>query len=242
VVAVTGVGGGAGRTTTTVALGATLAVAKHHPVVALDAAGEPAGMLASRVPRTTPATVHEYLRDPAPADAYAADSYLNVDASGLRVLAGGRPGHREPVTDAGVADAVLRLARWHPVLLLDLPPISSGSAWPWVRRRAAVVVLVVRAAAPDLVLLAEMLNVLQQAGMAAPRQRAVVVVNHTVPRTGGRAARVAEQLVAARVRSVVRVPFDRRLCGGQEVALYQLARRTRIALLRVAAQCAAQFQ
>jgi MinD-like ATPase involved in chromosome partitioning or flagellar assembly len=242
VVAVTGVGGGAGRTTVTAMLGATLATVRRQPVVAVDASAQPVGMLASRLERTTSATVHELRAGVRRMGGRGAAACLNVDPSGLLVLAGGRPAAARLLDSATLAAAVGALTAWYPLLLLDLPPAPGDAAWSWVQNRAAVVVFVVRAAAPDLTLLAETLPVLERAGMAAPGGRTVVVINQSVPGQLPREARLAAQLVAARVRSTVRLRFDGRLADGQRIRLSRLSRRSRNCALRLAAECGQRFR
>jgi MinD-like ATPase involved in chromosome partitioning or flagellar assembly len=243
VLAVTGLAGGAGRTTVTAALGETLALVRGHAVVAVDATVQPHGMLATRLEQRTPATAHEFLATAVPADGRTVTSFLNGHPSRLLVLAGDRPAGGRILQAGAVAEAVRRLSFWYPLLLIDFSasPGDPG-VWPWVRQRAAAVVLVARAAGPDLSMVAEALPVLTRAGLAGPGGRVVVVVNQTVPGRLSREAQVAEQLVAARVRSVVRLPYDDRLSEGRPINVGGLRRRTRTALLQIAAACGARFQ
>lgn len=242
-VAVSSIAGGAGRTTVTVALGQLLAVRTGGPVVAVEAAAEPLGTMSSRVRLTTDSTVRDLYTGPRPTSRDEVSSMLNLDDSGLLTLVG-EPSQATPWPRARtVAAAVDRLLEWFPVAVLDLPasPLSRV-AWPWVSTRAAAVVLVARATGPDLSLLAETLPVLDRLGLAGLAGRVVVVINHTSRDRPGRDAQAGEQLVAARVRSVLQLPYDEQLAGTREIRPEALGRHTRAALLQIAAACGAQFQ
>jgi MinD-like ATPase involved in chromosome partitioning or flagellar assembly len=243
VVAVSGIAGGAGRTTLSVALGQTLASLRPDPVVAVEAAAEPLGTMSSRVRLTTSASVHDLYTGPRPTSRDAVSSMLNLDHSGLLTLVGDASGAALWPRPRAVSAAVDRLLEWYRLAVLDLPasPVSRV-AWPWVSTKAAAVVLVARATGPDLSLLAETIPVLTHLGLAGAGGRVIVVVNHTGRGSLNRDAQAAEQLVAARVRSVVRLPYDEQLAGTREIRLDRLSRPTRTALLRIAAACGARFQ
>jgi MinD-like ATPase involved in chromosome partitioning or flagellar assembly len=243
-IAVTSLAGGVGRTTVTAAVGQMLATVRQAPVVAVDATAQPQGMLASRLERTTSATAHELLAAPASVEAAAASSFLNRDPSGLLVLAGDRPATGARMLAPGaVAAAIVRLSAWYPLTLADFAASPADpAAWPWIRMRASTVLVVARATGPDLSMVAEAIPVLMRAGLAAQAGRIVVVANQTTPGRLSREAQVAEQLAAARVKSVVRLPYDDKLAEGRPIHIGGLRRRTRMALLQIAAACGARFQ
>jgi MinD-like ATPase involved in chromosome partitioning or flagellar assembly len=237
-VAVTGVGGGAGRTTVAAGLGLTFVEFESCRVGAIDATPRPVGTLRFRVGGTGAPTVHQYLSGarllpPQPGGG---------DPDRLRVLAGESPESGRGLGRAALAHAVVRLSAQCPLLVLDCQPSPEETSWPWVHSRAAAVVFVVRAAVPDLQLLAGTLNAMERAGMAAVAHRSVVVINLTVPRAPGRATRLAAAQLGARVRSVKRLPYDPRLAGGEPVVLAQLNRHTRQALAGIAIECATRFR
>jgi MinD-like ATPase involved in chromosome partitioning or flagellar assembly len=270
VVAVTGAGGGAGRTTVTAALG--LVYAEYETsVAAVDATPTPTGMLGTRVGGGSAITVHQFLagmrlgppQQPHPASpppeagspqaasptraASASTQLTTVPATppraraGLRVLAGERPDRGRGVNAAALAGSLVGLAPVCPLLLLDCQPAYDQTSWPWVGSRAAAVVFVARYAEADIQLLAEVLNGLQRIGMTALAHRAVVVLNKTIPRAPGREAQRAATQLQARVRSIHPLPYDPALAGGKPIELDRLDRKTRNALSGIAMECATRF-
>lgn len=207
--------GGVGATTVTALLGMALADAHSGPVIAVDAHPE-RGTLGDRVAAAATANVREIARR-APRIRSAADlSELAAhDATGLTVLpsdAGTAPSR--PLT-AHAYDAVADVAgRFSSVVLTDGASGLLEPAMHAALKRADGLVLVSGGSADEARLASETVDWLHAHGLGALAGRTVVALNTATPGTDLKLLPQIETHFRARVRDVVRIPYDEELSPG----------------------------
>jgi putative peptide zinc metalloprotease protein len=233
--------GGVGKTTITLALGSTFALLRGDRVIAVDANPD-AGNLAHRVAPPHDRTVTDVLRDLHGIETYAALRRYTSQAveSRLEVLASD--------DDPGIGMALARddyhrliglLDRFYNVILLDTGTGILDSANQGLLTEADQVVLVVRAGLDGGRAGALTLDWMDQHGFEDLVARTVVVVN--AERRGSEPPEPMRRHFEKRCARVVTVPWDDALEPGALTDMSSLHRRTREALVDIAAAVADNF-
>lgn len=241
-IAVLSLKGGVGKTTITAALGATFASIRGDRVIAVDANPD-RGTLSQKVPVETPATVRHLLRDAAGIQRYSdVRSYTNQGPSRLEVLAS----ESDPaVSEAFSADDYSRtlaiLERFYSLVLTDCGTGLLNSAMSAVLAKADVLVVVSSGAIDGVRTAAATLDWLDAHGYEELVRGSIAVINAVRPRAGKVDMQKVVDHFSRRCRAVRLVPFDPHLEQGAEIALEQLTRETREALIELAALVADGF-
>ncbi|EWT01092.1 membrane protein [Intrasporangium oryzae NRRL B-24470] len=234
--------GGVGKTTVTVALGATFAMRRGDRVVAVDANPD-AGNLARRIAGDCPRTITDLLADVEAVDTFSAmRRYTSqCDESRLEVLASDddarisqgldRPGYRRVVS---------LLDHYYNLILLDTGTGILDSANQGLIAEADQLVLVLRPALDGARAGAQTLDWLDQHGYADLVSSAVVVIN-AVTRPEDHTVRIVTDHFAQRCAHVAQVPWDPALETGGRTTLSRMAPRTQEAFVDVAAAVADRF-
>ncbi|WP_239395606.1 MinD/ParA family protein, partial [Frankia sp. CiP3] len=241
-IAVMSLKGGVGKTTTTVALGSTLASLRGDRVVAIDANPD-RGTLGAKVPRTCTNTVRDLLDNAGSLDRYVdVRRYLSQADSRLEVLASANAPEISQAfadTDYLAVDGILQ--RHYSILLTDCGTGILHSAMPAVLRLADTLVIVSSSSADGGSSASATLDWLDAHGYAAQVRAAVTVIS-TFP-TNGESVDLStlEQHFTARTRRVVRVPYDPHLAIGGRIMLEGMRKATRQAFLEIAGAVAERF-
>lgn len=233
--------GGVGKTTITLALGSTFALLRGDRVIAVDANPD-AGNLAHRVAPPHDRTVTDVLRDLDQITTYAALRRYTSQAaeSRLEVVASD--------DDPGIGMALARddyhrliglLDRFYNLILLDTGTGILDSANQGLLTEADQVVLVVRAGLDGGRAGALTLDWMDQHGFEDLVARTVVVVN--AERRGSGPPELMLRHFERRCARVVTVPWDDALEAGALTDMSSLHRRTRDALVDIAAAVADNF-
>ena len=233
--------GGVGKTTITLALGSTFAMLRGDRVVAVDANPD-AGNLAHRVAPPHDRTITDVLRDLDDITSYAALRGYTSQAleSRLEVLAS----DDDPrIGMALVRDDYHRLVdlldHFYNLILLDTGTGILDSANQGLLTEADQVVLVVRAGLDGGRAGALTLDWMDQHGFEDLVARTVVVVN--AERRGSEPPELMRRHFEKRCARVVTVPWDDALEPGALTDMSSLHRRTRDALVDIAAAVADNF-
>lgn len=233
--------GGVGKTTITLALGSTFALLRGDRVIAVDANPD-AGNLAHRVAPPHDRTVTDVLRDLAGISTYATLRRYTSQAleSRLEVLASD--------DDPRIGMALARddyhrliglLDRFYNLILLDTGTGILDSANQGLLTEADQVVLVVRSGLDGGRAGALTLDWMDQHGFDDLVARTVVVVN--AERRGAEPPEPMRRHFEKRCARVVTVPWDDALEPGALTDMSALHRRTRDALVDIAAAVADNF-
>ncbi|MGA5638312.1 MinD/ParA family ATP-binding protein [Streptomyces cinereoruber] len=242
-IAVIGLDGGAGKTTTTLALGTVLARERADRVVAVDASPD-SGALGRRVQRQSDATVHDLV-----VAAPRLRTYMDIRAftsqtpSGLEVVAHDLdPADPRTFDERDYRQVVGLLGGHYPIVLTD-----SGTGMPHDTLRAVLELsdqLVVAAAPGEdgMSGAALVFDRLTALGHEEKARQAVTVVSG-VRSSSGRSVWTDEAVARfrQRCRAVVTVPHDPRLARGDEVDPAWLRSRTRAAYYELAALVVQNF-
>ncbi|WP_225447277.1 MinD/ParA family protein [Streptacidiphilus sp. PB12-B1b] len=241
-IAVISLKGGVGKTTTTMALGATLATERQDKVIAVDANPD-AGTLGRRVRRETGATI----RDLVTAIPYL-NSYMDMRRftsqapSGLEILANDvDPAVSTTFNDADYRQVIDFLGRQYPIVLTDSGTGLLYSAMRGVLELADQLIVVSTPSVDGASSASTTLDWLSANGYADLVQRSLTVVSGV--RETAKMIRI-EDIVAhfqTRCRGVVVVPFDEHLAAGAEVDLARMKAKTREAYFDLAALVASDF-
>ncbi|AUA10436.1 hypothetical protein CFP59_02535 [Streptomyces malaysiensis subsp. malaysiensis] len=230
----------AGRTVTTLALGAVLAGERQDEVIAVDAM--PGGdTLSRRVDARSDWTVHDLARADLPGD--DADSIRRFTSrlpSGLEVLLGDPTpmslvGRAAPIDDMEYRRVMALLARHYPIVLSDSDTGALHDSMRGILDLADQLIIVTTPSVEYMRSAHITLDQLAEDGHADLVRRVITVVNmsHDVPWTDH-----YEGLTAGfrdRSRGVVVVPYDEHLASRGEIDLRRLASRTLDAYLDLAA-------
>jgi MinD-like ATPase involved in chromosome partitioning or flagellar assembly len=207
--------GGVGATTVTAMLGMALADVRNGAVLAVDAHPE-RGTLGDRVGDPASTNVREIARRASRIQSPAELSGLAAhDVTGLDVLpsdAGTTPSR--PLT-AHAYDAVADVAgRFYSVVLTDGASGLLEPAMHAALQRADGLVLVSGGSADEARLASETIDWLHAHGLADLAERTVVALNTATPGTDLKLLPQIETHFRARVRDVVRIPYDEELSPG----------------------------
>ncbi|CAJ65340.1 conserved hypothetical protein; putative signal peptide [Frankia alni ACN14a] len=241
-IAVLSLKGGVGKTTTTVAVGSTLASLRGDRVVAIDANPD-RGTLGSKVPRTSAHTVRELLEDAPRLHRYVdVRKYLSQADSRLEVLASANDPELSDTFGADDYRAVDDLLQRHySILLTDCGTGILHSAMHGVLELADTLVIVSSATADGGSSASATLDWLDAHGYADHVREAVAVIS-MFPAQGERVdVDALARHFEARTRRVVQVPFDPHLADGGRIVLSDLKRETRTAYREIAGAVAERF-
>ncbi|MDT0310201.1 MinD/ParA family protein, partial [Streptomyces sp. DSM 44917] len=241
-IAVISLKGGVGKTTTTTALGATLASERQDKVIAIDANPD-AGTLGRRVRRETGATI----RDLVGAIPYL-NSYMDIRRftsqapSGLEILANDvDPAISTTFNDEDYRRVIEVLGRQYPIILTDSGTGLLYSAMRGVLDLAHQLIIVSTPSVDGASSASTTLDWLAAHGYGELVARSVTVISGV--RETGKLVKV-EDIVAhfrTRCRGVVVAPFDEHLAAGAELDLDLMRPRTRQAYFDLAALIAEDF-
>ncbi|MFL0026894.1 NB-ARC domain-containing protein [Streptomyces sp. NBUL23] len=228
--------GGTGKTTTAVALGATLAGQRDDPVIALDAS--PAGgTLGRRVRRENDFTVLDLLAALPTLDGHdAIRDFTTTGPNGLEILAHDvTPTLSTPFSAQQYHRVVDALTRAYPLVVTDSGTGLMQEAMHGVLSLTDQLVVVATASVDGAGIADVTLDWLSRHGHAELARRALVVLSAVHPGPARvRTDRIVKHF-ADRCQGVVTVPFDEHLATGAELDLSQLRADTRRAYARLAA-------
>ncbi|MEV8325807.1 AAA family ATPase [Kitasatospora sp. NPDC056731] len=235
-IAVIGLKGGVGKTSTTLALGSVLAEIRADKVVAVDANPD-TGTLSKRVHRETGATVHDMLAAEATITGYMdVRRFTSLTPSGLEVLANDSdPAIANSFSGEHYRRLVDLLARQYPIILADCGTGLLHSSMRAVLDLADQLVITATTSIDGASSADATLEWLYTNGYGSLAQRSVTLISSV--RSSGRTIRV-EELVAHfenRCRGVVVLPFDEHLALGGEFDPAKLRPKTRRAYLDLTA-------
>ncbi|MEU9832222.1 MinD/ParA family protein [Streptosporangium sp. NPDC048047] len=240
-IAVMSLKGGVGKTTTTVALGNTLASLRGDRVIAIDANPD-RGTLGLKVKSETAATIRTMLAEAPHILRYAdARAFTSQSSARLEVLAS----DTDPaVSEAFNADDYRTVAgiieRYYSICITDCGTGLLHGAMDATLELADQIVLVTLVAVDGASSAAATLDWLTAHGHADLVRNAIVVLNAVEPKTDVDLS-LLERHFASRCRAVVRIPYDPHLKEGAEVDLARLRPTTRGAYLRLAAAAGQSF-
>ncbi|MDQ0681119.1 MinD-like ATPase involved in chromosome partitioning or flagellar assembly [Streptomyces achromogenes] len=241
-IAVISLKGGVGKTTTTTALGATLATERQDRVIAIDANPD-AGTLSRRVHRETTATIRDLVAEiPHLTNYMAVRRFTSQAPSGLEILAN----EADPTLSTAFNDEDYRrvvgcLGQHYPIILTDSGTGLLHSAMRGVLDVADQLIVVATSSVDGATSASTTLDWLSAHGYDDLVKRSLTVVSEA--RKKSRAVKVNEVVdhFRARCRGVVEIPFDEHLAAGAEVDLAQMNGRTREAYYNLATLVATDF-
>ncbi|GHF92136.1 hypothetical protein GCM10018787_46160 [Streptomyces thermodiastaticus] len=241
-IAVISLKGGVGKTTTTTALGSTLATERQDKILAIDANPD-AGTLGRRVRRETGATI----RDLVQAIPYL-HSYMDIRRftsqapSGLEIIANDvDPAVSTTFNDEDYRRAIDVLGKQYPIILTDSGTGLLYSAMRGVLDLADQLIIISTPSVDGASSASTTLDWLSAHGYSDLVARSITVISGV--RETGKMIKV-EDIVAhfeTRCRGVVVVPFDEHLAAGAELDLDMMRPKTREAYFNLAAMVAEDF-
>ncbi|MFE7194648.1 MinD/ParA family protein [Kitasatospora sp. NPDC057541] len=235
-IAVISLKGGVGKTTTTTALGATLASERQDKVIAIDANPD-AGTLGRRVKRQTGATIRDLVTAIPHLRSYMdIRQFTSQDLhSGLEILANDvDPAVSTTFNDSDYRQVIDVLGRQYPIILTDSGTGLLYSAMRGVLDLADQLIIVSTPSVDGASSASTTLDWLSAHGYADLVQRSITVVSGV--RETAKMIKV-EDIVAhfrTRCRGVVVVPFDESLAAGAEVNLDMMRPKVREAYFDLA--------
>lgn len=241
-IAVISLKGGVGKTTTTTALGSTLATERQDKILAIDANPD-AGTLGRRVRRETGATI----RDLVQAIPYL-NSYMDIRRftsqapSGLEIIANDvDPAVSTTFNDEDYRRAIEVLGKQYPIILTDSGTGLLYSAMRGVLDLADQLIVISTPSVDGASSASTTLDWLSAHGYADLVQRSITVISGV--RETGKMIKVDDivQHFQTRCRGVVVVPFDEHLSAGAEVDLDMMRPKTRDAYFNLSALIAEDF-
>ncbi|MFJ2026392.1 SCO5717 family growth-regulating ATPase [Streptomyces sp. NPDC087897] len=241
-IAVISLKGGVGKTTTTTALGSTLATERQDKILAIDANPD-AGTLGRRVRRETGATI----RDLVQAIPYL-NSYMDIRRftsqapSGLEIIANDvDPAVSTTFNDEDYRRAIDVLGKQYPIILTDSGTGLLYSAMRGVLDLADQLIIISTPSVDGASSASTTLDWLSAHGYADLVQRSLTVISGV--RETGKMIKVDDivQHFETRCRGVVVVPFDEHLAAGAEVDLDMMRPKTREAYFNLSALVAEDF-
>ena len=241
-IAVISLKGGVGKTTTTTALGATLASQRQDRVLAIDANPD-AGTLSLRARRESSATIRDMIPEiPHLTHYMAVRRYTSQSSSGLEILANDvDPAVSTAFTDEDYRQVVNCLGQHYPIILTDSGTGLLHTAMHGVLDLADQLIVVATPSVDGATSASTTYDWLNAHGYGDLVQRSITVVSEA--RRTSKSIRVND-IVAhfrARCRGVVAVPYDEHLAAGAEVDLAQMKPKTRAAYFDLATLVAEDF-
>ncbi|MEU9654150.1 SCO5717 family growth-regulating ATPase [Streptomyces sp. NPDC048110] len=241
-IAVISLKGGVGKTTTTTALGSTLATERQDKILAIDANPD-AGTLGRRVRRETGATI----RDLVQAIPYL-NSYMDIRrftsqaSSGLEIIANDvDPAVSTTFNDEDYRRAIDVLGQQYPIILTDSGTGLLYSAMRGVLDLADQLIIISTPSVDGASSASTTLDWLSAHGYADLVSRSITVISGV--RETGKMIKVDDIVghFQTRCRGVVVVPFDEHLAAGAEVDLDMMRPKVREAYFNLAAMVAEDF-
>ncbi|MFJ9598152.1 SCO5717 family growth-regulating ATPase [Streptomyces virginiae] len=241
-IAVISLKGGVGKTTTTTALGATLATERQDKILAIDANPD-AGTLGRRVRRETGATI----RDLVQAIPYL-NSYMDIRRftsqapSGLEIIANDvDPAVSTTFNDEDYRRVIETLGRQYPIILTDSGTGLLYSAMRGVLDLADQLIIISTPSVDGASSASTTLDWLSAHGYADLVSRSLTVISGV--RETAKMIKIEDivQHFETRCRGVVVVPFDEHLAAGAEVDLDMMRPKTREAYFNLSALVAEDF-
>ena len=236
-VAVLSLKGGAGKTTTVVGLGATLATIRGDRVIAVDANPD-RGTLSDRVRLETAATIRDLLNEQDQVRRYAdMQAFVSQAPSRLEVLVSDRdPGVSDAFSDDDYCRVARLLERFYSICLTDCGTGLLYSAMAGVLRLADQIVVVSSPSVDGARSASATLDWLAAHNCEDLVGNGVVVLSAIRPKSKSTVdLDRLEQHFASRCRAVVRIPYDPHLDEGAEIELELLSAETAGAYLTLAA-------
>ncbi|MCB5169967.1 MinD/ParA family protein [Streptomyces bambusae] len=241
-IAVISLKGGVGKTTTTTALGATLATERQDRILAIDANPD-AGTLGRRVRRETGATIRDLVQAIPHLNSYMDIRRFTSQApSGLEIIANDvDPAVSTAFNDEDYRRAIDTLGRQYPIVLTDSGTGLLYSAMRGVLDLADQLIIVSTPSVDGASSASTTLDWLSAHGYHELVSRSLTVISGV--RETGRMIKVDDivQHFRLRCRGVVVVPFDEHLAAGAEVDLDMMRPRTREAYFDLATLVAEDF-
>ncbi|MEV4048178.1 MinD/ParA family protein, partial [Streptomyces sp. NPDC049744] len=241
-IAVISLKGGVGKTTTTTALGSTLATERQDKILAIDANPD-AGTLGRRVRRETGATI----RDLVQAIPYL-NSYMDIRrftsqaSSGLEIIANDvDPAVSTTFNDEDYRRAIDVLGQQYPIILTDSGTGLLYSAMRGVLDLADQLIIISTPSVDGASSASTTLDWLSAHGYADLVSRSITVISGV--RETGKMIKVDDIVghFQTRCRGVVVVPFDEHLAAGAEVDLDMMRPKVREAYFNLSAMVAEDF-
>ncbi|MBH1934062.1 AAA family ATPase [Streptomyces sp. AV19] len=241
-IAVISLKGGVGKTTTTTALGATLANERQDKILAIDANPD-AGTLGRRVRRETGATIRDLVQAIPGLNSYMdIRRYTSQAPSGLEIIANDvDPAVSTTFNDEDYRRAIDVLGRQYPIILTDSGTGLLYSAMRGVLDLADQLIIVSTPSVDGASSASTTLDWLSAHGYAELVGRSLTVISGV--RETGKMIKV-EDIVShfeTRCRGVVVVPFDEHLAAGAELDLEMMRPKTRESYFTLAAMVAEDF-
>jgi MinD-like ATPase involved in chromosome partitioning or flagellar assembly len=241
-IAVISLKGGVGKTTTTTALGSTLATERQDKVIAIDANPD-AGTLGRRVRRETGATIRDLVSSIPYLNSYMdIRRFTSQAASGLEILANDvDPAVSTTFNDEDYRRVIDILGRQYPIILTDSGTGLLYSAMRGVLDLADQLIIISTPSVDGASSASTTLDWLSAHGYGDLVQRSITVISGV--RETGKMIRV-EDIVShfeTRCRGVVTVPFDEHLSAGAELDLDMMRPKTREAYFNLSAMVAEDF-
>ncbi|WP_242705340.1 MinD/ParA family ATP-binding protein [Streptomyces griseocarneus] len=241
-IAVISLKGGVGKTTTTTALGATLASERQDKILAIDANPD-AGTLGRRVRRETGATIRDLVQAIPHLNSYMdIRRYTSQAPSGLEIIANDvDPAVSTTFNDEDYRRAIDVLGRQYPIILTDSGTGLLYSAMRGVLDLADQLIIISTPSVDGASSASTTLDWLAAHGYGELVSRSITVISGV--RETGKLIKV-EDIVShfeTRCRGVVVVPFDEHLATGAEVDLEMMRPKTREAYFHLSAMVAEDF-
>lgn len=241
-IAVISLKGGVGKTTTTTALGATLATERQDKILAIDANPD-AGTLGRRVRRETGATIRDLVQAIPHLNSYMDIRRFTSQApSGLEIIANDvDPAVSTTFNDEDYRRAIDVLGKQYPIILTDSGTGLLYSAMRGVLDLADQLIIISTPSVDGASSASTTLDWLSAHGYADLVQRSLTVISGV--RETGKMIKVDDivQHFRTRCRGVIVVPFDEHLAAGAEVDLDMMRPKTREAYFHLSALVAEDF-
>ncbi|WAX77646.1 SCO5717 family growth-regulating ATPase [Streptomyces sp. KMM 9044] len=241
-IAVISLKGGVGKTTTTTALGATLASERQDKILAIDANPD-AGTLGRRVRRETGATIRDLVQAIPHLHSYMDIRRFTSQApSGLEIIANDvDPAVSTTFNDEDYRRAIDVLGKQYPIILTDSGTGLLYSAMRGVLDLADQLIIISTPSVDGASSASTTLDWLSAHGYADLVSRSLTVISGV--RETGKMIKV-DDIVShfrTRCRGVVVVPFDEHLAAGAEVDLDMMRPKVRESYFHLASMVAEDF-
>ncbi len=228
--------GGVGKTTVTTLLGMALAQIREDRIIALDANPD-RGTLSDRSPGRADFTARQLVQNRFMVDSFAhLSNYVTRDGSRLHVLASDTdPAIAQAFDDADYRAVTDILGRYYSIVLTDSGTGMVHSVMKGTLEKADAVVLVSGGSVDEARLASETLSWLEAHGRQDLVAKTIVVINQASG--NGTQVRIheIENHFRSRVRTVLRIPYDKHLAEGSRIDLAKLAPATRKTVMELAA-------
>ncbi|WP_394941083.1 hypothetical protein [Psychromicrobium sp. YIM B11713] len=235
--------GGVGKTTVTTLLGMVLADMREDRVIAMDANPD-RGTLSDRSPGRADYTARQLVRNRFSVNSFSElASYVARDGSRLDVLASDTdPAIAEAFDDADYRAVTDILSRYYSIVLTDSGTGMVHSVMKGTLEKADTVVLVSGGSVDEARLASETLSWLEAHGRHDLVAKAIVVINMSAGEGTLVNVEEIEDHFRSRVKSVLRLPYDKHLAEGSRVDLARLRPATRAAVMELAALTVDELQ